>query len=172
MTNHQTPRPMHPAVEAVLATAATVALVIFTIVLIMIIASGTRAGAASLTTQRDAPTTRFYTPDGKSAGTASTYGNTTEILCARRQARRLGHAAGAAMKKPLVLAAVLLAIAGPAHAGAADDYCSNHFCLARPALPPTMYVVPSGTSTLGGPTMADAPSWLRRPQLKTRMRRH
>jgi hypothetical protein len=29
------------------------------------------------TTQRDAPTTRFYTPDGKSAGSATTYGNTT-----------------------------------------------------------------------------------------------
>ena len=32
---------------------------------------------AGSTTQHDAPTTRFYTPDGKSAGTASTYGNTT-----------------------------------------------------------------------------------------------
>jgi hypothetical protein len=72
--------------------------------------------------------------------------------------------------KKLLLAALLLAIAGPAYA---DDYCSNHFCLtSRPALPPTMYVAPSGTSTLGGPTMADAPSWLRRPQFKTRMRRH
>jgi hypothetical protein len=29
------------------------------------------------TTQRDAPTTRFYTPGGKSAGSAATYGNTT-----------------------------------------------------------------------------------------------
>jgi hypothetical protein len=34
---------------------------------------------AQSTTQRDAPTTRFYTPDGKSAGTASTYGNTTKF---------------------------------------------------------------------------------------------
>jgi hypothetical protein len=35
--------------------------------------------SAQSTTQRDAPTTRFYTPDGKSAGTASTYGNTTKF---------------------------------------------------------------------------------------------
>jgi hypothetical protein len=35
------------------------------------------AHAQSSTTQRDAPTTRFYTPNGSSAGTASTYGNTT-----------------------------------------------------------------------------------------------
>ena len=34
---------------------------------------------AGSTTQRDAPTTRFYTPDGKSAGTASTHGNTTKF---------------------------------------------------------------------------------------------
>ena len=49
--------------------------------------------------------------------------------------------------KNLLLAAVLLTIAGPAHA---DDYCSNHFCLTPPALPPNLYVAPSGTSTLGG----------------------
>jgi hypothetical protein len=36
------------------------------------------AGAQS-TTQRDAPTVRFYTSDGKSAGSASTYGNTTKF---------------------------------------------------------------------------------------------
>ena len=35
--------------------------------------------AGESTMQRDAPTTRFYTPDGKSAGTASTYGNTTKL---------------------------------------------------------------------------------------------
>jgi hypothetical protein len=34
---------------------------------------------AGSTTQRDAPTTRFYTPDGKSAGTASTSGNTAKF---------------------------------------------------------------------------------------------
>jgi hypothetical protein len=34
---------------------------------------------ADSTTQRDAPTTRFYTPDGKSAGSATTYGNTTKF---------------------------------------------------------------------------------------------
>jgi hypothetical protein len=48
-----------------------VALIVFACHLI------TEAGAGS-TAQRDAPTTRFYTPDGKSAGTASTYGNTTK----------------------------------------------------------------------------------------------
>jgi hypothetical protein len=32
---------------------------------------------AQSTTQRDAPTTRFYTPNGSSAGSATTYGNTT-----------------------------------------------------------------------------------------------
>jgi preprotein translocase subunit SecG len=37
------------------------------------------AYGAESTTQRDAPTTRFYTPDGKSAGTASTHGNTTKF---------------------------------------------------------------------------------------------
>ena len=32
---------------------------------------------AGSTVQRDAPTVRFYTPDGRSAGSATTYGNTT-----------------------------------------------------------------------------------------------
>ena len=41
--------------------------------------SVTAAHCAESTMQRDAPTTRFYTPDGKSAGTASTYGNTTKF---------------------------------------------------------------------------------------------
>ena len=78
MSTQQRPRPLHPAIGAAVTTVTTVALVVFTIILIMIIASGTRASAGS-TTQRDAPTTRFYTPDGKSAGTASTYGNTTKF---------------------------------------------------------------------------------------------
>jgi hypothetical protein len=38
---------------------------------------------AQSTTQRDAPTVRFYTPDGKSAGTASTYGNQTKFYDAK-----------------------------------------------------------------------------------------
>ena len=48
------------------------------ILAIALIAASTPALAGS-TTQRDAPTTRFSTPDGKSAGTASTYGNTTKF---------------------------------------------------------------------------------------------
>ena len=32
---------------------------------------------AGSTVQRDAPTVRYYTPDGKPAGSATTYGNTT-----------------------------------------------------------------------------------------------
>ena len=43
---------------------------------IALIAAASPAFAQS-TTQRDAPTVRFYTPDGKSAVSASTYGNTT-----------------------------------------------------------------------------------------------
>jgi hypothetical protein len=39
----------------------------------------TTAPGADSTAQRDAPTTRFYTPDGKSAGSATTYGNTTKF---------------------------------------------------------------------------------------------
>ena len=46
MTTQTNPRPLHPAIEAVLAAAATVGLVIFAIVLIMIVAGGSRAGAA------------------------------------------------------------------------------------------------------------------------------
>jgi hypothetical protein len=42
--------------------------------------------------------------------------------------------------KKLLLAALLLAVAGPA---IADDYCSNHFCLTPPPLPPNIYVTPS-----------------------------
>jgi hypothetical protein len=34
---------------------------------------------AESTAQRDAPTTRFYTSDGKSAGRATTYGTTTKF---------------------------------------------------------------------------------------------
>jgi hypothetical protein len=39
----------------------------------------TAAAGADSTTQRDAPTARFYTPDGKSAGTATTYGDSTKF---------------------------------------------------------------------------------------------
>jgi hypothetical protein len=42
--------------------------------------------------------------------------------------------------KKLLLAALLLAVAGPA---IADDYCSSHFCLTPPPLPPNIYVTPS-----------------------------
>jgi hypothetical protein len=54
------------------------------ILLIIVVALGavawtTGANAAESTTQRDAPTVRFYTPDGKAAGTALTYGNTTRF---------------------------------------------------------------------------------------------
>jgi hypothetical protein len=48
------------------------------IIALIVVASLSPALAGS-TVQRDAPTTRFYTPDGKSAGTASTYGNTTKF---------------------------------------------------------------------------------------------
>jgi hypothetical protein len=48
------------------------------VVLFILIMSAMAANAGS-TVQRDAPTTRFYTPDGRSAGTASTYGNTTRF---------------------------------------------------------------------------------------------
>jgi hypothetical protein len=34
---------------------------------------------AESTVQRDAPTVRFYTADGKSAGSATTYGNQTKV---------------------------------------------------------------------------------------------
>ena len=46
---------------------------------IALIAALATPALAGSTTQRDAPTTRFYTPDGKSAGTASTYGNQDEV---------------------------------------------------------------------------------------------
>jgi hypothetical protein len=38
---------------------------------------------AASTAQRDFPTTRFYTPDGKSAGSATTYGDTTKFYDSR-----------------------------------------------------------------------------------------
>jgi len=43
-------------------------------------------------TQRDAPTVRFYTPDGKSAGSATTYGTETKIYApdGRLIATRIG----------------------------------------------------------------------------------
>ena len=47
--------------------------------LITVLAAVVSPAHAGSTVQRDAPTTRFYTPDGKSAGTASTYGNTTKF---------------------------------------------------------------------------------------------
>ena len=42
--------------------------------------------------QRDAPTVRFYTPDGKSAGSATTYGTETKIYApdGRLIATRIG----------------------------------------------------------------------------------
>ena len=43
---------------------------------LLVVSTVAQAGS---TVQRDAPTTRFYTPDGRSAGTASTYGNTTKF---------------------------------------------------------------------------------------------
>ena len=39
----------------------------------------TLAAPAESTVRRDAPTTRLYTSDGKSAGSASTYGTTTKF---------------------------------------------------------------------------------------------
>ena len=39
--------------------------------------------AQNSTTQCDAPTTRLYTPDGRSAGSATTYGNTTRFYDSR-----------------------------------------------------------------------------------------
>jgi hypothetical protein len=52
----------------------TALLVVLASILIVALAYG-----AESTTQRDAPTDRFYTPNSKSAGTASTYGNTTKF---------------------------------------------------------------------------------------------
>jgi hypothetical protein len=43
------------------------------LIAIALIAAASPALAQS-TTQRDAPTTRFYTPDSRSAGSATTYG--------------------------------------------------------------------------------------------------
>jgi hypothetical protein len=47
---------------------------------------------AGSTTQKDFPTIRFYTPDGKSAGTATTYGNVTKFYAPN--GRLTGSAAG------------------------------------------------------------------------------
>jgi hypothetical protein len=52
------------------------------LIAIALIAAASPALAQS-TTQRDAPTTRFYTPDGRSAGSATTYGNTRTFYDAR-----------------------------------------------------------------------------------------
>ena len=89
------------------------------------------------------------------------------------------------MKK--LLLALLLAIAGPAYAQRvipgsvapvpdtmtsvhADDYCSYYVCNGRDWW--TLYGYGTGAHwDSNSPTMADAPSWLRRPQFKTR-RRH
>ena len=49
---------------------------------LVLLACGSHAHAQS-TTQRDAPTTRFYTPNGSSAGSATTYGNTTRFYDSR-----------------------------------------------------------------------------------------
>jgi hypothetical protein len=43
---------------------------------LVLLACGSHAHAQS-TTQRDAPTTRFYDSRGNSVGSATTYGNTT-----------------------------------------------------------------------------------------------
>ena len=45
---------------------------------IVLIAAATPAIAGS-TVQRDAPTVRFYNPNGSTAGSATTYGNTTKF---------------------------------------------------------------------------------------------
>jgi hypothetical protein len=46
----------------------------------MVLATPAMAGS---TTQRDAPTTRFYDSRGNSTGSASTYGNQTKFYDAR-----------------------------------------------------------------------------------------
>jgi hypothetical protein len=49
------------------------------IVALIVFAALITGASAGSTVQRDAPTTRFYTPDGRSAGSATTYGNTTKF---------------------------------------------------------------------------------------------
>jgi YD repeat-containing protein len=53
------------------------------IIAILILASWAFAAHAGSTTQRDAPTTRFYDSRGNTTGTASTYGNQTRFYDAR-----------------------------------------------------------------------------------------
>jgi hypothetical protein len=48
------------------------------LIAVVLIAAASPALAGSAT-QRDAPTTRFYTPDGRSVGSATTYGNQTRF---------------------------------------------------------------------------------------------
>lgn len=52
---------------------------------LMLVLIATYAVGAESTAQHDAPTARFYTPDGRSAGTASTYGNTTRFYAPNGQ---------------------------------------------------------------------------------------
>jgi hypothetical protein len=60
------------------------------LIAIALIAALATPALAGSTTQRDAPTTRFYTPDGRSAGSATTYGNTATFYGA--DGRVTGHA--------------------------------------------------------------------------------
>ena len=56
-------------------------LVVFLVLLpLLFVSSCAHAGS---TTQRDAPTTRFYNSRGNSTGSASTYGNTTRFYDSR-----------------------------------------------------------------------------------------
>jgi hypothetical protein len=49
------------------------------ILLVLWSAAGYSEPLSRSTMQHDAPTTRFYTSDGKSAGSATTYGNVTKF---------------------------------------------------------------------------------------------
>ena len=70
--------------------------------------------------------------------------------------------------KKFLIAAVLVIASGPGHA-----YDASNTAIASPLpLPPTLDVAPKGTSTLGGPTMADAPARLTaKPKSRPSMRR-
>ena len=65
-----------PSAERVAGICTVFGFVFLAMMWALVLLSPAHAGS---TTQRDAPTVRFYTPDGKSAGTASTYGNTTKF---------------------------------------------------------------------------------------------
>ena len=55
----------------------------FTAIIAIALASWAFAAHAQSTTQRDAPTTRFYDSRGNSTGSASTYGNQTRFYDSR-----------------------------------------------------------------------------------------